>query len=86
MSSSWNSALPVVALNRVVALSKVDGPAAALSALLQLTTDPTLRNYYLLPAVEGFLRLELGDRQNAAACFRRMIELPCSEPERRLLQ
>jgi RNA polymerase sigma-70 factor (ECF subfamily) len=77
---------PVVALNRAVAVSKVHGPQAALTALRPLIEDRTLRNYYLLPAVQGRLLLDLGDREAAADCFRQALERPCSEPEKRFLQ
>jgi RNA polymerase sigma-70 factor (ECF subfamily) len=76
---------PIVALNRAVAVSKVDGPEAALAALRPLTEDRTLRNYYLLPAVQGSLLLDLNDRDAAADCFRKALDRPCSEPEKRFL-
>jgi RNA polymerase sigma-70 factor (ECF subfamily) len=77
---------PVVALNRAAAISKVEGPQAALAALRPLLEDRSLRNYYLLPAVQGRLLLDLGDREAAADCFRQALARPCSEPEKRFLQ
>jgi RNA polymerase sigma-70 factor (ECF subfamily) len=77
---------PVVALNRAVAISKVEGPQSALAALRPLSEDRSLHNYYLLPAVQGRLLLDLGDREAAADCFRQALERPCSEPERRFLK
>ena len=77
---------PVVALNRAVAVAKVRGPAEALAALEPLENDPKLRGYYLLLAVRGHLLLELGQRTEAAACFRAALDCPCSEPERRFLR
>jgi RNA polymerase sigma-70 factor (ECF subfamily) len=77
---------PVVALNRAAAISKVNGPQSALAALRPLLEDRSLRNYYLLPAVQGSLLLDLGDREAAADCFRQATQRPCSEPERRFLQ
>lgn len=76
---------PVVALNRAVAVARVQGPAIALEAVEKLTNDPALRNYHLLPAVRGRLLLELGDRAAAADLFREAMARPCSEPERRFL-
>lgn len=76
---------PVVALNRVVAVSKVRGLQPALLELRSLAQEPSLQNYYLLPAVEGRLRLEGGERRAAAGCFRASLDLPCSEPEKRFL-
>ena len=77
---------PVVALNRAAAVSKVHGAQAALTALRPLVEDRSLRNYYLLPAVQGRLLLDLGDRGAAADCFRQALARPCSEPEKRFLQ
>lgn len=77
---------PVVALNRAVALSKVEGAMAALQSLDSLLQEKSLRGYYLLPAVRGNLLLELGEKQTAATCFRAAMELPCSVPERRFLE
>jgi RNA polymerase sigma-70 factor, ECF subfamily len=76
---------PIVALNRVVAIAKVRGSEAALRALQPLIEDRSLRNYYLLPAVEGRLRMECGDLHSASECFRRALTQRCSEPERRFL-
>lgn len=79
------SASPVVALNRAVAVAKVHGPAQALAALEPLESDPKLRHYHLLMAVRGHLLVGLGQRTEAAACFRAALECPCSEPARRFL-
>src|SRR5579864_4792915 len=76
---------PVVVLNRAVALSMVQGPRAGIAALAAVADDPHLRGYYLLPATLADLWLRCGDRQTAAAHYRRALELPCSEPERRFL-
>lgn len=77
---------PVVALNRAVVVARVHGPAKAMAAVEPLENDPKLRDYYLLPAVRGHLLLELGRHQEAAACFRKALDFPCSEPERRFLR
>ena len=77
---------PVVALNRAAALSKVHGAQAALTALRPLLEDRSLRNYYLLPAVQGGLMLDLGNREGATDCFRKALGRPCSEPEKRFLR
>jgi RNA polymerase sigma-70 factor (ECF subfamily) len=76
---------PVVALNRAVAIARVDGPLEALAAIAPLELEPSLANYYLLPAVKGRLLMELGDHAAAAGCYRDALERPCSEPERRFL-
>jgi RNA polymerase sigma-70 factor (ECF subfamily) len=76
---------PVVALNRAVALSRVEGPEPGLAALAPLRSEPALRAYYLLPAARGQLLLESGRPLEAAAAFRAALRCPCSEPERRFL-
>lgn len=77
---------PIVALNRVVALAQLHGPQAGLEALQPLLHEPSLKRYYLLPAVRGRLLLDLGDRVAAAENFYNALQQPCSEPERRLIQ
>ena len=77
---------PVVALNRAVAVSRVHGPNVGLAALRPLLDDRTLRNYYLLPAVQGRFLLDLGEREAAAECYREALHRPCSEPEKRFLR
>jgi RNA polymerase sigma-70 factor, ECF subfamily len=76
---------PVVALNRAVAISKVHGSAEALRAVEPLAGNRKLRDYHLLLAVRGHLLVELGRRNEAAACFREAIARRCSAPERRFL-
>jgi len=77
---------PVVALNRAVALAKIEGPAAALEAIEPLEADSKLKHYYLLLSVRGHLLLQLGRRTEAAGYFRSARECRCSEPERRFLR
>ena len=77
---------PLVALNRVVALWKVGGAAAALAELSGLPGGAALDGYYLLDAVRGRLLAETGDAAGARCAYERALERPCSEPERRLLR
>jgi RNA polymerase sigma-70 factor (ECF subfamily) len=76
---------PVIALNRAIAQSMVDGPEAALAALDELTTEPAMKNYYLLPAVRADFLRRLGRTAEAAACYQEALTNPCTEPERRFL-
>ena len=76
---------PVVVLNRAVALSKIEGAAAALDAIRPLDDDPALRGYYLLPSVKGRLLEDLQRPREAAEAYREALSRPCSEPERRFL-
>lgn len=75
-----------VRLNRVVALWKVRGLEEALSELGTLENEPSLRDYYLLPAVRGRLLAARGDLEPARRSFEEALTCPCSEPERRLLR
>ena len=50
---------PVIALNRAVALGRLRGPEAGLTALQQIPDQKTLRNYYLFYAVFAEFSLEL---------------------------
>ena len=77
---------PLVLLNRVVVVWKVYGAAIALEELAALERDPVLRSYYLLPAVKGRLLAADGQAAEARRTFEAALELPCSEPERRLLR
>ncbi|MDA7977392.1 MAG: sigma-70 family RNA polymerase sigma factor [Pirellulales bacterium] len=77
---------PVVALNRVVALSRIEGPAAGLQALAQIENSKALQNYYLLPSTKGDLLRRLGQPAEAAEEFKRALATGCSTPEMRFLQ
>jgi RNA polymerase sigma-70 factor (ECF subfamily) len=77
---------PIVALNRAVAVARVRGAKAGLTALEEIEGRVALERYHLLPAVEGQLWAELGETERAAAAFRAALALPCSEPERRFIQ
>src|SRR5262249_24416557 len=77
---------PVVELNRAIALAMAEGPAAGLEALQQIEGDPALARYYLLPAAQGRLWLEVGEAERAAYCYERALTLPTSGPERRFLE
>lgn len=75
-------ASPVVALNRAVALAKVEGASAALREIEAMAGRDTLENYHLLHAVRGQLNLEAGKRDRALANFRRAHELATVTVER----
>ncbi len=75
----------VVALNRAIAISRVQGRDAALEEIERITKDPALASYYLLPATRGRLLAEDGQTSLAAECFRDALRCQCSEPERRFL-
>jgi RNA polymerase sigma-70 factor (ECF subfamily) len=74
---------PVVELNRAVAVSMADGPAAALELVDGL--EGRLDNYHLLPSVRGDLLAKLGRPAEARAEFERAAGLTANERERDLL-
>ncbi|MFG2341071.1 RNA polymerase sigma factor [Streptomyces yangpuensis] len=76
---------PVVELNRAVAVSMADGPAAALPLVDALAEEPALRAYHLLPSVRGDLLERLGRPHEARAEFERAASLTRNEQERTLL-
>ncbi|MFJ3979074.1 RNA polymerase sigma factor [Streptomyces sp. NPDC090021] len=76
---------PVVELNRAVAVSMADGPAAALPLVDALAEEPALRAYHLLPSVRGDLLERLGRPCEARAEFERAASLTRNEQERTLL-
>jgi RNA polymerase sigma-70 factor (ECF subfamily) len=77
---------PVVALNRAVAISRWQGPAAGLEALAAIEHHASLANYHLLPATQGRLYEELGDAPRAAGFYQRALECTCGPAERRFLE
>ncbi|MFB6483064.1 RNA polymerase sigma factor [Streptomyces virginiae] len=76
---------PVVELNRAVAVSMAEGPAAALPLVDALAREPALRAYHLLPSVRGDLLERLGRREEARAEFERAASLTRNARERTLL-
>ena len=76
---------PVVELNRAVALGMAFGPAAGLEVVDTLTSEPSLAQYHLLPAVRGDLLHKLGRYAEARAEFERAASLTRNTRERTLL-
>ncbi|MFJ2748134.1 RNA polymerase sigma factor [Streptomyces sp. NPDC087297] len=76
---------PVVELNRAVAVSMAEGPAAALPLVDALAAEPALSAYHLLPSVRGDLLARLGRTQEARAEFERAAALTHNAQERTLL-
>ncbi|MGW6968905.1 RNA polymerase sigma factor [Streptomyces zaomyceticus] len=76
---------PVVELNRAVAVSMAEGPAAALPIVDALAGEPGLARYHLLPSVRGDLLARLGRAEEARAEFERAAALTRNESERELL-
>jgi RNA polymerase sigma-70 factor, ECF subfamily len=76
---------PVVELNRAVAVAMAHGPAAGLSIVDALATEPALQNYHLLPSVRGDLLAKLGRFAEARAEFARAASLTHNAREREFL-
>lgn len=77
---------PVIELNRAVAVSMAEGPAAALPLVDALTDEPALRSYHLLPSVRGDLLERLGRPAEARAEFERAASLTRNAREQTLLR
>jgi len=76
---------PVVELNRAVAVGMAQGPAAGLALADALMSEPSLKNYHLLPSVRGDLLAKLGRLDEARAEFERAASLTRNARERALL-
>jgi RNA polymerase sigma factor (sigma-70 family) len=76
---------PVVELNRAVALAMAFGPEAGLELVDQLISEPSLKDYHLLPSVRGDLLEKLGRLDEARAEFERAASMTRNARERVLL-
>ena len=79
------SGSPVVALNRAVAVAMVEGPAAGLDLMDTLAASGSLDSYHLLHAARGDLLRRLGRAPEAAAAYRRALELATNPVEQTFL-
>ena len=76
---------PVTAINRAVALSKVEGAEAGLAALEALGSDK-LASYRPWYAARGHLLAQTGDPEGAAAAYRTALTLNPARAERLFLE
>ncbi|GII03573.1 RNA polymerase sigma factor [Planobispora takensis] len=76
---------PVVELNRAVALAMAYGPERGLELVDTLVSEPSLKDYHLLPSVRGDLLTRLGRLDEAREEFERAASLTRNAPERDLL-
>jgi RNA polymerase sigma-70 factor (ECF subfamily) len=79
----WPS--PVVALNRAVAVSMVDGPEDALREVQDLEHDGRLAGYRYLPATKADLLRRLGRTEEAVAAYQAALALADGAAERAFL-
>jgi RNA polymerase sigma-70 factor (ECF subfamily) len=76
---------PIVSLNRAVAVAMVDGPRAGLALIDALAESGDLDNYHLLHSARADLLRRDGSFAEAAASYRRGLELVTNDSERRFL-
>ena len=76
---------PIVELNRAVALAMAYGPAVGLELADALMSEPSLKNYHLLPSIRGDFLAKLGRLDEACEEFKRAAALTRNARERQLL-
>jgi len=76
---------PIVELNRAVAIAMAEGPAAGLDRIDALAATGSLSEYPYLHSSRADLLRRLGRRDDAAAAYRRALELTENAAERRFL-
>lgn len=76
---------PVVALNRAVIISELNGPAAGIEAVHSIQGIDSLEKYYLLYSILGDLHKKNGDTKEAVNYFRQAAALTANETEKKLL-
>lgn len=76
---------PIVELNRAVAVAMAYGPQAGLQLVDSLASEPSLKNYHLLPSVRGDFLKKLGRHVEARAEFERAASLTRNEREKQFL-
>jgi RNA polymerase sigma-70 factor (ECF subfamily) len=84
LSRRWGS--PVVALNSAVAKAMADGPAAGLGVLDGLGDSASLMTNHRYHTARAELLARLGRDAEAAAAYRRAIDLAATGPEQRFLR
>jgi len=77
---------PIIALNRAVAVSMVDGPRPALALIDVLARGGDLDTYHLLHATRADLLRRLGAHAEAASNYKRALEFATNDSERRFLK
>jgi RNA polymerase sigma-70 factor (ECF subfamily) len=77
---------PIIALNRAVALARVEGPTAGLEAVDALASTRVLADYAHLHATRARFLADLGQRRQAAEACRKAARLTDSAPQRRFLK
>ncbi|QDZ02103.1 RNA polymerase sigma factor [Nitratireductor mangrovi] len=76
---------PVIELNRAVAVSMAEGPAAGLEIVDRLVGDKALKTYHFLPSVRGDFLARLGRFDEARGEFEQAAALTQNAREKTLL-
>ncbi|MNQ59981.1 RNA polymerase sigma factor [compost metagenome] len=77
---------PVIELNRAAALSRRDGPLAALNLVEGILNRGELLDYHLAHSARAEFCRQLGRVEEAKAAYRRALELTRQAPERRFIE
>lgn len=77
---------PMIELNRAVAVTMRDGPAAGLVLVDALMARAELQDYHLLHAARADIYRRLGNTAAAHAAYRQALGLTRQKPERRFLE
>ncbi|MBW8347980.1 RNA polymerase sigma factor [Bacillus sp. IITD106] len=76
---------PIVELNRAVAISMAFGPAYGLQIVDEISTEPSLKDYHLLPSIRGDFLMKLGRFKEARAEFEKAASMTRNVREKELL-
>ena len=76
----------VIALNRAVAVSYVDGPGAGLAAVNELVERPGMRDYHYLHSARAELLVRLDRTEEAVAAYTAALAVCPNEGQRRFLE
>ncbi|MEP7202397.1 MAG: sigma-70 family RNA polymerase sigma factor [Ilumatobacteraceae bacterium] len=82
LETSWPT--PVVRVNRAVAVAEVAGPAAGLAMLADLVGSAAER-WHLYWSTRADFQRRLGETTAAIDSYRRALECPCNDSDRRFL-
>jgi RNA polymerase sigma-70 factor (ECF subfamily) len=77
---------PIVELNRAVAISMRDTPAAGLELIDAILTHGDLADYHLAHAARADMLRRLGQNEAARTAYEQALQLARQEPERRFLE
>lgn len=77
---------PVVALNRAVALGRVEGPQSGLKAVEEIQNQKAIGSYYLLYAILAEFNMQLSKFPDAATNFRKALDLTTVRSEQIFLK